>query len=153
MGWSLAAPSPEQLPPREAAARVRHPNAEAPERALVIHHHHVRAMNRARPGAARTWRRTYSSSGSCREYLGGESEADRLFFKKKKREREREKTCRGASRHAFLNLKGTVSGGETQAWRRQAIFPTPPAQPLLSLTQSGCFFFFFFRSVRILTGT
>ena len=52
------------------------------------------------------------------------------------------KTCRGASRHTFLNLKGTVSGGETQAWRRQAIFPAPLAQPLLSLTQSGFFGFF-----------
>lgn len=143
MGWSLAAPSPEQLPPREAAARVRHPNAEAPERALVIHHHHVRAMNRARPGAARTWRRTYSSSGSCREYLGGESEADRLFFLKKK---EREKTCRGASRHAFLNLKGTVRERDS-GLEETSHFPNPIGSASV-ISDSVRFFFFFFFQIR-----
>ena len=149
MGWSLAAPSPEQLPPREAAARVRHPNAEAPERALVIHHHHVRAMNRARPGAARTWRRTYSSSGSCREYLGGESEADRLFFKKKKK-RERE-NLQGSISACLPEFKGNGFRGRDSGLEETSHFPNPTGSPLLSLIQSG--FFFFFRSVRILTGT
>lgn len=61
VGWSPAAPSPEQLPPREEAARELSSTPVLKPRPLVIHQHHVRAMKRARPGAARTWRRTYSS--------------------------------------------------------------------------------------------
>lgn len=143
MGWSLAAPSPEQLPPREAAARVRHPNAEAPERALVIHHHHVRAMNRARPGAARTWRRTYSSSGSCREYLKGESEADRLFFKKKKRKKENLQESISACLPEF---KGNGFRGRDSGLEETSHFPNPTGSA--SVISDSVRFFFFFSQIR-----
>lgn len=62
------------LPPPAAAqggsgGAVQHPGAES-RRADGAPP--CKGHAQARPGAARTWRRTCSSSGSCREYRGGE---------------------------------------------------------------------------------
>lgn len=62
------------LPPPAAAQQgsggaVQHPGAESRSAGPASP---CKGHAQARPGAERTWRRTCSSSGSCREYRGGE---------------------------------------------------------------------------------
>lgn len=62
------------LPPPAAArggsgGAVQHPGAESQHAGAAPP---CKGHAQARPGAARTWRRTCSSSDSCREYRGGE---------------------------------------------------------------------------------